>query len=1139
MRKQAASLSESVSNVATQTPLSVLIIEDVEDDALLAEEALRAGGYAVTTQRVDTAATLDAALISQPWDLLLCDYTLPHFSGLEALAVVRRRGLDTPFILLSGTIGEESAVEAMRAGAQDYIMKGNPARLVPAVRRAQGEATERRQRRQAEEALRASERRYRSLVETSPDAIALLDLQGVIQMANQQAATLYHHADAQALLGRQAVELLAPADRARAAAALAGVAAGAAQGNHTYTARRQDGTTFTLELRSTLIPGQGDSVQDTIMIVARDITERVQAAERLRLQAHLLETVGQAIVATDVAGVVTYWNHAAEDLYGWPAAEALGQHILTILPMEQFRARDRQTLASLAEGDASSGEYLMRHRDGHAIPILATAVPVRDEAGAVVGRIGVSTDISTRVQAEQALRESERFAYATIDALEEHIAILDERGVILAVNAAWRTFGQNNGGSDAQAGVGTNYLAASDAAAQAGDAMAGQMAQGIRDVLELRVSSFGQEYPCHAPQEQWWFAVQVTRFAGEGPVRAVVAHQNITARVYADERLIAERDLLQTLMDAVPDAIYIKDSASRFLRVNAAHARLLGAASPQELVGKTDFDYYPPALAQQLAAQERRLLTSGAPLINDLEDQASSAHGKRWILSSKVPLGQGDQNTGLVGISRDITALKQAEEERERFFTLSLDLLCVAGLDGYFISVNPAFEQTLGFTPQELCAEPFLSFVHPDDQAATLDEVATLATGVPATSFENRYRCKDGTYRLLVWTTVPADGVLYATARDITERRAMEHRQQQHIAHTSALHVIDTAIATSLDLRVTLGVILDQVCTQLGVDAAQVLVLDEHTLILEEAATRGFQGHAAQHLRLRLGQGHAGRAALEQRLVMAPDFARDEVTRVPLVADERFVAYAAAPLLVKGQVQGVLEVFHRAPLAQEPEWLDFLRTLAEHTAISIDNAHLYQGLQRCNTELRVAYDATIDGWSRALDLRDKETEGHSQRVTTLTLRLARALGMAGEDLVQMRRGALLHDIGKMGIPDAILLKPGPLTEEEWVVMRRHPASAYDLLSPVPYLRPALDIPYCHHEKWDGTGYPRCLQGDRIPLAARVFAVADVADALLSDRPYRPAWSPDRVSAHIASLAGTHFDAAVVDAFLRLVKEEST
>ncbi len=208
-------------------------------------------------------------------------------------------------------------------------------------------------------------------------------------------------------------------------------------------------------------------------------------------------------------------------------------------------------------------------------------------------------------------------------------------------------------------------------------------------------------------------------------------------------------------------------------------------------------------------------------------------------------------------------------------------------------------------------------------------------------------------------------------------------------------------------------------------------------------------------------------------------------------------------------------------------------TLAGQAAIAVENAALLEDLRLSNNGLAEAYDTTIEGWSRALDLRDKETEGHSQRVTELALRMVHKMGIDDEQCVHIRRGALLHDIGKMGVPDSILLKPGSLTEEEWIVMRKHPVQSYELLSPISFLKPALDIPYCHHEKWDGTGYPRGLKGEEIPLAARIFAVADVWDAMRSKRPYRAAWPEEAVCEHIQSLSGTHFDPQVVEAFLDL------
>lgn len=191
-------------------------------------------------------------------------------------------------------------------------------------------------------------------------------------------------------------------------------------------------------------------------------------------------------------------------------------------------------------------------------------------------------------------------------------------------------------------------------------------------------------------------------------------------------------------------------------------------------------------------------------------------------------------------------------------------------------------------------------------------------------------------------------------------------------------------------------------------------------------------------------------------------------------------------------------------------------------------------LREANAQLLNAYEATIEGLSHALDLRDRETEGHSRRVTELTVQLAKAMGISEGEITHYRRGALLHDMGKIGVPDSILHKPDTLTEEEWVIMRKHPRLAYDMLYPIEYLRPALDIPYSHHEKWDGSGYPRGLKGEGIPMSARLFAIADVWDALTSDRPYRAAWSEEEALAYIREQADKHFDPKVVELFFNVI-----
>ena len=236
----------------------------------------------------------------------------------------------------------------------------------------------------------------------------------------------------------------------------------------------------------------------------------------------------------------------------------------------------------------------------------------------------------------------------------------------------------------------------------------------------------------------------------------------------------------------------------------------------------------------------------------------------------------------------------------------------------------------------------------------------------------------------------------------------------------------------------------------------------------------------------------------------------------------------ASDYLLKGRLSRLIPVVERE-----------LADARERQARRAAERALRERDQRAALELAAAYEATLEGWARALDLRDHETEGHSRRVTELTLGLARAMGVSETHYVHIRRGALLHDIGKMAIPDGILLKPGPLTDSEWDIMREHPGHALALLAPIEYLRSALDIPYSHHEKWDGTGYPQGLKGEEIPLAARIFAAVDIWDALRSDRRYRTAWPEPRVQAHLASLAGSHLDPAVVATFLRLLSQVKT
>jgi response regulator RpfG family c-di-GMP phosphodiesterase len=372
------------------------------------------------------------------------------------------------------------------------------------------------------------------------------------------------------------------------------------------------------------------------------------------------------------------------------------------------------------------------------------------------------------------------------------------------------------------------------------------------------------------------------------------------------------------------------------------------------------------------------------------------------------------------------------------------------------------------------------------------------------------------------------------------ENNKSQEKIKKQLARMSALHNIDIAINSSMDLNITLNILLKHVTTQLKIDAADVLLSNLDTSTYEYTAGCGFNTPEIENNNIWMGRSLYKKVVKERRIIHVTGLTDQEVSPafMKMWAAEGFLTYFGVPLIAKGKAVGVLEVFHRTQFDPDPEWIDYFDTLAGQAAIAIDNAKNFNDLQRSNIELSVAYDATIQGWSRAMDLRDQETEGHTQRVTEMTISLAETMGISDEQIVQIRRGALLHDIGKLGVPDAILLKPEQLTKEEWIVMRKHPQFAYDMLAPIEYLKPALDIPYCHHEKWDGTGYPRGLKNETIPLAARLFAIVDVWDALRSDRPYRKAWPEEKVIVYIQEQAGKQFDPNVVEKFISKLGSKS-
>jgi len=796
--------------------LNILLIEDTEDDMYLLLRELEKNGYQVQYQRVETETEMQDALTNEQYDLILCDYSLPQFNAMQALKVLKDNEIDLPFIIISGTIGEETAVEALKAGAHDFIVKGNYARLSPAIERELRDAEYRRERKAAVEALKKSEQHYRMLFEANPHPMWVYDIETLKFLAVNEAAL----------------------------------------------------------------------------------------------------------------------NH-----YGYSHSEFLSMTIKDIRPSEDIPSLISH-INKLANSDQVLSEWRHRKKDGTLIHVEITSHMIQWLERPA--RLVLSHDITERKKAEASLKQRDK-------------------------------------------------------------------------ELELR-------------------NIELMRLYRASEALLTGALNELS-------------DLAQTIVQTILQEFEQSNCSLLLLNQVTGDLERIAVAGPYaQEVGNAVLNLNKPGLVA------KSLRTS--QIINASDVWKEEEYAPNW-----------------------------AAARSELVIPLKIDNIVIGALD---------------------VQSPEPNAFHEDDERLMSIFADRAALGL--------------------------------------ERTRLHEQTLKQLERLGALRMIDLAISNSLDLRISINVVLEQTTRQLGVDAACVLLLKPENGRLEFVMGRGFRTREIESTSLRLGDGIAGKAALERRIMSLNDLQSgvENFTRNKLIADENFNSYFGVPLIARGEIKGVLEVFNRTPLKPDMEWLNFLDSLGWQTAIAIDNALLVQGMQRSNTNLVLAYEATIEGWSHALDLRDKETEGHTQRVTDMTIKLARKMQVEEELIPHIRRGALLHDIGKMGVPDHILLKEGPLTEAEWEIMKKHPKFAYDLLSPIAYLKEALDIPYCHHEKWDGTGYPRGLSGTRIPFAARIFAVVDVWDAITSDRPYRKKWTKRKAIKYIREQSGKQFEPVVVDIFLNeIIKQEKS
>ncbi len=596
---------------------------------------------------------------------------------------------------------------------------------------------------------------------------------------------------------------------------------------------------------------------------------------------------------------------------------------------------------------------------------------------------------------------------------------------------------------------------------------------------------------------------------------------------------------------SLPDPVFVIDHEGTILDANEAYGSLF-SRSPQACIGNTVFRSLLPELAAKRLEQIHESLCNAKPFSWDDELDGRTLRNRAYPCI--IPEGEAAR---LLIIVHDISDIGQ-ELKKERVLTKTViesipGAFYVVNATGKFVFWNQFIrDQIVGKPEHEMNDAVGIDYIHPDDRPTVAENILKILQDNQELTSESRVLFHNGElfrWFLMTGKRIILDGnpLLIGAGVDITQRKQAEEEIIHQLQHMRALREIDLVIRGTTDIYLSLKTILDFTLSELHIDAADFLVLEPHMNTLKYVAGRGFQSKNIEHSTIKIGEGNTNHAELKQNIHHVrnlPD-AGNKFSRAPFIKGEGFVEYYAISLSVKGNVNGLFEIFQRKPLELESSSLDFLQNLASQAAIAIDSYHLFSNLNQLNHELLLAYETTIEGWSKALDMRDNETEGHTQRVTNMVLELAHHARINDEELVHIKRGALLHDIGKMGIPDKILLKPGTLTDEEREIMRKHPVFAFQLLAPIAYLHPAMDIPYCHHEKWDGSGYPRGLKGDEIPFSARLFALVDVWDALSSDRPYRQRWAKENVLEHIKSRSGTDFDPKAVEFFLNLIKNEDT
>lgn len=621
-----------------------------------------------------------------------------------------------------------------------------------------------------------------------------------------------------------------------------------------------------------------------------------------------------------------------------------------------------------------------------------------------------------------------------------------------------------------------------------------------------------------------------------------------------EEQVKYKQEQVSSFIENPTVAIMIADDSGKILQANTPYAELL-ELEIQELVGKDIWDITvmlvpPEQRTRELINQIKKTFFSMMrtnKLDTSLRDvfEVVTPSGRKLFIQQNMFVFDTSQGKCLGAFLVDQTELekaRRAHEDSEKSYRALFEQgpfeISVSRMTGEIVDVNNQYCQAVGLPREEIIGKTGKQLDRlTDENEAELKKIIAKTGGI-VDRYEMPMNC-GGSRRVVLLSakviSVQNEPLVFTIITDITSRKKAEMKVNLQLQQMTGLRKIDASIISGEDIEDTLNKILDQGVLWLKAQTTYLIVgidgsdhKSQFFLRGKELINKSFLDEDTSGIRYFTKERNPV-------LVNESDFSQLADQMKEFYETNQIRCHYRIPIEVGNRTRGLFDVFLGESLQdEESDWKLYAETLAGQAALAITNHDLISGLRDKNEELLEAYESTIFGLGHALEIRDKETFGHSERVLKLSLKVAEALQFTDDEISNFRRGVLLHDIGKIGIPDSILLKPGPLNEDEWKVMRLHPVYAYDLLKGVSFLKNALDVPYSHHERWDGSGYPQGLSREEIPVAARIFSVVDVWDALTNDRPYRKSWSCEDARRYLIDNAGVQFDPKIVELFLSIL-----